>query len=68
MILISHKRFHSLKRYWMELFKLIQTAMPFVKELLEINQVHGHLLYEILLELVLIYLDLSDSKVRIFIL
>ena len=44
----------SIKRCLVELFKLIKTAMPIVKNLVKVNEVHCYLLNKILVKLVLV--------------
>ena len=58
----------SLEGNGVELLQLIQSTVPFVKHFLEVYQVHGHLLYKVLLILILIYLYLLPREVRVVLL
>lgn len=48
----------SVKRHLVELFELIQTAMPVVEDLIKVNQIHCYLLYEFMVKLILVFLYL----------
>ena len=52
----------------MELAELILTAMPFVKQLLEVDEIHRYLLDKVLLKLILVHLNMFQGKIRVFLL